>query len=120
MSDLRTLSEQIAAAIGRRDVGTLRTFLAPGFIHRTHNGEAADTEAFLGAIEQIPGDIRFVRLEALQIDHCPTGAMVTGIQHAQVLVDGKLVDDRRGFVDWFVQHDGQWRIQAAVDLPGPA
>jgi hypothetical protein len=32
-------------------------------------------------------------------------------------IDEQVVDDRRGFVDWFVKVDGEWRIQAAVDLP---
>ena len=27
---------------------------------------------------------------------------------------------RRAFVDWFVKHAGEWRIQAAVALPGPS
>jgi hypothetical protein len=115
-TDLIGISERIASAIGRRDVETLRNFLAPGFVHRSHGGAAVDTEAFLQGILDIPGQIRFVRLENVQVDHCPAGAMVTGIQHAQVLVDGKIIDDRRGFVDWFVRHDGEWRIQAAVDF----
>ena len=108
---------QIAAAIGRRDLGTLRQLLAPGFVHRSLGGEAADAEAFLQAIEQIPGEIRFVKLERIDIDLSPTGALVTGVQHAQVLLDGQLVEDRRAYVDWFVKHGGAWRVQAAVDLP---
>jgi hypothetical protein len=58
-----------------------------------------------------------VKLEELEVDVCASGALVTGVQHAQVLIDGQVVDDRRGFVDWFVKHAGEWRIQAAVDLP---
>lgn len=38
--------------------------------------------------------------------------------HARVRLDGQLIDDRRGFIDWFVEDAGTWRIQAAVDLPG--
>jgi hypothetical protein len=92
--------------------------LAPGFVHRTHGGSvASDAASFLQAIEQIPGEIIFVRLEEIQIDECPSGALVTGIQHAQVVVDGDVINDRRGFVDWFIRHAGEWRIQAAVDLP---
>ena len=30
-------------------------------------------------------------------------AMVTGIQRARVRLDGKEIEDRRGFVDWFVR-----------------
>lgn len=113
-------AERIAAAIGRRDLDTVRALLAPGFIHRTFGGAAVDADAFLRALEQIPGEILLVRLEQVEVDSCPTGALVTGLQHAQVLLDGQVVDDRRAFVDWFVKQDGAWRIQAAVDLPAPA
>jgi hypothetical protein len=112
-------SERIAAAIARRDLAALRELLAPGFVHRTHGGSGVDAEAFIRGIEQIPGEITFVRLEKIEIDMAATGALVTGVQHAQVLVDGQAVDDRRGFVDWFVKHAGAWRIQAAVALPAP-
>ena len=117
MEDLRHLSEQIANAIRTRDVTTLRAVLAPGFIHRTHGGDAVDSDAFLEGVRNIPGEMTFVRLEALQVDECPTGALVTGIQHAQLIVDQDVIDDRRGFIDWFVKVDGAWRLQAAVDLP---
>jgi hypothetical protein len=113
------IAERIAAAIARRDTGTLRELMAPGFIHRTHGGAALAADAFLAGIERIPGEIRFVVLETLAIDVCPGGAMATGVQHAQVLLDGQVIDDRRGFVDWFVRDAGGWRIQAAVDLPAP-
>ena len=112
-------SERMADAIARRDLAAIRALLAPGFVHRTHGGAGADTDAFIRAIQDMPFEIVFVRLEQLEIDICATGALVTGVQHAQVRVDGQAVDDRRGFVDWFVQHAGAWRIQAAVDLPAP-
>jgi hypothetical protein len=112
-------SEKIAAAIARRDVTAIRELLAPGFVHRTLGGEGVDAEAFLRAVEGIPGEITFVRLEQIDIDMAATGALVTGVQHAQVVLDGQVVDDRRGFVDWFVQQAGAWRIQVAVDLPAP-
>ena len=110
---------QLAAAIGRRDARTIRSLLAPGFVHRNLGGDRADADAFVQAIQQIPGEIAFVRLERLDVDMVPAGALVTGVQHAQVLIKGEVVDDRRAFVDWFVSHDGSWRIQAAVDLPDP-
>jgi len=113
-------AEQIAAAIARRDAAALWIMLAPGFSHRTHGGPVVDAEAFLHAIEQIPGTITAIRLENIQIDIYPTGALATGIQHAEVVVEGRTVVDRRGFVDWFVTHLGEWRIQAAVDLPPSA
>jgi hypothetical protein len=111
------VSERLAAAIARRDTGAIRPVLAPGFVHRSHGGNAVDEKAFLAAIAAIPGDIVFVKLEELQVDLTPGGALVTGVQHAQVRVDGELVNDRRRFIDWFVNITGSWRIQAAVDLP---
>ena len=114
------ISHAIAAAIARRDGPALRAFLASGFMHRTHGGAAAEADEFVTAIQQIPGEIAFVRLERLVVDERETWAMVTGTQHAQVIVDGHAIDDRRQFVDWFVKERGEWKIQAAVDLPaGP-
>jgi hypothetical protein len=114
--ELRAISEDIAGAIQRRDIARLELLLAPGFVHRTHGGEASDAAAFLRAIADIPGEIVFVRLEDVQVDWSPTGALVTGIQHAQVVVNGEAIEDRRAFVDWFIPYAGEWRIQAAVDL----
>lgn len=112
------IANSIATAIARRDLRAIRELLAPGFVHRTHGGSAVDAEGFVAGIAQVPGEIMLVTLELVEIDICPTGALVTGIQHARVRVDSRIVDDRRGFVDWFVKHAGNWRIQAAVDLPG--
>ena len=111
-------AEAVAAAIAARDVNTLRTLLARGFTHRTHGGQAADVETFLKGVAAIPGKIIFVKLEDVRIDATPTGVLVTGFQHAQLKVDGQTITDRRGFIDWFVESDGDWKVQAAVDLPG--
>jgi hypothetical protein len=119
-AQLTAAAERIASAIGRRDLAALRAMLAPGFVHRTHGGGASDADAFLEAIAAIPGDIRFVNLVDVAIDVSPAGALVTGVQHAQVAVGDAVLDDRRGFVDWFVRIDGAWKIQAAVDLAVPA
>jgi hypothetical protein len=112
-------AERIANAIGRRDLPAIRDLLAQGFVQRTAGGEGVGADAFLRAIGEIPGDITFVKLERLEIDMAESGALVTGIQHAQVRIDGKIIDDRRAFVDWFVKDTGAWRIRAAVDLPEP-
>jgi len=114
---IRAASENIAAAIGRRDTAALRALMVPGFVHRTHGGAGTDLETFLTGVSQIPGEILAVRLEHLEIDLAETGALVTGIQYAQLRIDGQVVEDRRGFVDWFIKQAGEWRIQAAVDLP---
>jgi hypothetical protein len=110
-------AEAVAAAIGARDVHALRGLLAPGFTHRTHGGEAAGLETFLAGIAAIPGEIVFVKLDDVRIDVTPTGVLVTGFQHARLQIDHQTIDDRRGFIDWFVEANGEWKIQAAVDLP---
>jgi ketosteroid isomerase-like protein len=117
-SGVAEAAEQIAAAIARRDLPAIRGLMAPDFVHRTHGGAGVDAEAFVRGIEQIPGEIVLVRLEQMEIDVCTSGALVTGVQHARVLIDGQVVEDRRRFVDWFVKYGGGWRIQAAVDMPG--
>ena len=109
----------IADAIARKDVAALAGFLAPRFIYRQGGEEPRDAGRFLDAIGQIPGEILFVRLEKMTIDVAGDGAVVAGVQHAQVRVDGKRVDDKRSFVDWFVRVDGEWRIRLAIDLPAP-
>jgi ketosteroid isomerase-like protein len=116
---IREASGRIADAIGRRDVAALGRLLAAGFAHRTPGAPPADREAFLRGIEQSLGEILSVRLEDVDIDVCGDGALVTGIQHAQVRIDGHVIDDRRGFLDWFVLESGEWRIRAAADVPLP-
>jgi hypothetical protein len=111
------VSRRLAAAIGRRDLNSIRALLAPGFVHRALGGDRTDAEAFLHGITQIPGEILSITLEQIAVDPSPTGVLVTGIQYAQVRIDGEVIEDRRAFVDWFVEDDGAWRIQAAVDLP---
>src|SRR5688500_6067412 len=115
-------AEGVAAAIGARDVIALRSLLAPGFVHRTHGGEVAGLEKFLTGITAIPGEIIFVKLEDLRLDVTPAGVLATGVQHAQLRIDGQTIDDRRGFIDWSVDVNGEWKIQTAVDVamtPGP-
>ena len=114
---LVSLSEQLAAAIARRDVAAIRGFLADGFVQRPAGGAAVDAETFLTNITNIPGDILFVRVEQLTVDISGDCAIVTGIQQARLEIDGSLVDDRRAFVDWFIRQGGQWRVRTAIDLP---
>ena len=114
---VRRTALNVAAAIGRRDIATVAGALAPGFLHRPLGASAMDAQTFLKGIAEIPGEIVFVRLVDLDIDLSEAGALATGIQHARVRIGGKDVDDRRAFVDWFIAHDGQWKIRVAVDLP---
>jgi ketosteroid isomerase-like protein len=109
----------IADAIGRKDADAVAAHLAPGFILRSPGREARDRTSFLDTVRHLPVEILSVRLETIEIDVSDAGALATGIQHAQVRLDGAIVDDRRGFVDWFVRHEGEWRLRVAVDLPSP-
>jgi ketosteroid isomerase-like protein len=113
---LVSLSEQLASAIAKRDVSTVRRFLADGFVQRPAGGAAVDTEAFLANIDKIPGEILFVKVEQLTVDVSGDGAIVTGIQQARLEIDGSVVNDRRAFVDWFVKDTGDWKLRTAVDL----
>jgi hypothetical protein len=114
---VRTISGQLADAIRRRDSDAIRAMLAPGFVHRSHGGASVTADAFVAAIDAIPGEIVSLNLEELHTDRTPTGILVTGVQHAEVRVDAELIVDRRRFIDWFVAVAGEWRIQAAVDMP---
>lgn len=112
-------AQAVAAAIARRDLAALQGWLADGFVFRAHAQPPIQADAFLQAIGQIPGTIRFIRLEQLEVDLAPHGALVTGIQHAAVDLAGTVINDRKGFVDWFIFEDGRWRLRAAVELPAP-
>jgi hypothetical protein len=110
-------ARRMAAAIGRRDQQAARALLASGFVQRTIGGGAANAEEFLASITRIPGEILSVDLSNLEVDLTGDHAMVTGIQHARVRVDGSIVDDRRPFVDWLIRSGGEWRFRAAIDFP---
>jgi hypothetical protein len=115
--ELVAVSEKLASAIARRDIASVRTVLAKGFVQRPAGGDAVDAEAFLTGIARIPGDILFVKVEQLTSDVFGESAIVTGIQQAQLKVDGAVITDRRPFVDWFVRENGEWRLRLAVDVP---
>ena len=110
------ISKRLAAAIGGRDATAVRGLLARGFAQRHAGGEPVDADAFLAGIAKIPGEILSVNVQQLTVDTVGDGAIVTGVQHAQLRIEGNLVDDHRSFVDWFVREDGDWRLRAAVDL----
>ena len=121
MSDADTLTElshQIAAAIALRDVARLRGLLAPGFVARSMSGPPSEADAFLNGIASIPAETLFVRVENLQIDVEGDGALVTGVQQAQLRIDGNVVEDRRSFVDYFVRSGRQWKLRVAIDFGG--
>jgi hypothetical protein len=109
----------IADAIGARDLARLRTLMSRDFIHRQAGAGWSDAEAFLAAIERIPGDIVSVQLAQVEIDMAGGSALVTGIQQARVRLDGELIEDTRAFVDWLVNESGTWRLRAAIELASP-
>ena len=110
-------ARQVAAAIAARDTDLLRTLFADGFVHRAPGGPVTELTAFLEAIAAIPGEILSIRLDSLCIDIVGDGAIATGIQHAEVKVDGQVIADRRGFIDWFIKTGNIWQIRVAIDLP---
>ena len=110
------ISERLAQAIGRRDVNAVSELLATDFVQRHAGGDPVEAGAFLDGIAKIPGKILSVKVQQLTVDIAGDGAIVTGVQHAQLEIEGSLVDDRRSFVDWFVRESGDWRLRAAVDL----
>ncbi len=114
---LLQLAQDIAEAIGRRDVQALGRVLAPGFAQRGFAGSTAEASAFLDGVAGIPGEIVFVRLERVTVDISGAAALLTGVQHAQVKIDGQVIDDRRAFADFFVKVDGEWKLRAAADFP---
>jgi ketosteroid isomerase-like protein len=111
-------AQQLADAISRKDTSAIAGILAPEFVYRTPGGSAVDAAGFMTAIGEMPGEIVFVRLHGIEVDLWHDGAVVTGVQHARVRVDGKEVDDERPFLDWFVKHADHWRIRLAADLTG--
>ena len=120
MSDdktLHALADRIADAIGTRDVDALADVLAPEFVHHGDAGAESDRAAFLEGIRRIPGEIIFVRLERVDVAIHGDAAMLTGIQRAQVKIDGAVFDDRRVFADFFAKIDGVWKLRAAADFP---
>ena len=109
----------LAEAIRRRDVTTITSLLAPGFVHHVPGGASRDADTFTAGIAEIPGEIVFVRLVDVRVDLVNGGALVSGIQHARVQIEGEVIDDRRAFVDWFLNVPGGWKLKIAYDLPAP-
>ncbi len=114
--DAAAAARAVADAIARRDVDQLRDLLAPEFSHRTTAGIVTPADAFLEGVAAIPGTIESVRLDNVQVELLGDTALVTGTQHARVVLDGETVEDWRGFVDCFVRDGDRWRLRTAVEL----
>ncbi len=113
---LIAISHQLAAAISRRDTETVSGLLAPGFLHRTVGGGSVAAGDFLRGIQQIPGELQAVEVDRIAVDLRDEQAIVTGIQSARLILEGKAIEDRRGFVDWFVRQPEGWRLLLAIDF----
>jgi hypothetical protein len=111
------ISHRIANAIAERDVQTIGRYLPADFVHRAPGGALTTRDEFLRAIAQIPGTIAFVRVDSLAVDLVNDAALVSGVQHARVIVDGQTIDDQRAFVDYFVKDEHAWRLRMAFDVP---
>jgi ketosteroid isomerase-like protein len=108
----------LAEAISRRDSAAIISWLTPDFKLRTPGAEPTDAKTFALAIKNIAAEIIFVRLDHLAIDLADGVALATGFQHAQYRINGRIADERRPFVDWFVRDDsGGWLLKVAVALP---
>src|SRR5437870_4549937 len=86
--DVVHAATRLADAIARRDVDAIVSLLDPAFLLRTPGGETRDADAFASQIRAIPGEILFVKLDAVNVDLSAAGALVMGIQHARVRIDG--------------------------------
>lgn len=107
----------VAAAIAQRDAPALTQLLAEEFVTRRPGaGSALNRTDFIASVQQIPAEIVFVRLEHVEADAVGDAGLVTGVQHAQVRVNGETIDERRPFVDWFVRTADGWRLHSAVEI----
>jgi ketosteroid isomerase-like protein len=112
-----TQARGFAAAIAARDAAVIESILAPEFVLRRPGMSCVQRAEFVAALIAIPVEITFVRLEQVDVDVMGDGALVTGIQHSQVRVDGETLEERRPFADWFVRGAaGRWLLQGAVEI----
>lgn len=113
-------AQAVAHAIARQDVRALTELLAPDFVLRTPGGPVMSSAEFIAKVGEINVEITFVRREQISVDISAAGALVSGIQHAQIREDGEKFDSHRPFADWFVKNRaGQWVLQHSLDLPEP-
>jgi hypothetical protein len=110
----------LAAAIGRQDAGAIKAVLTHDFVLRTPGGSSLSADAFVAQVRSITAEIDFVRLEQVQVDLKPGSALVSGVQHARVRIEGQVVDEYKAFADWFIETEHGWKVRVALDLPAIA
>ena len=116
MQLIEIIANELAAAIARRDVGARARPPGEGVRAAARPAETrSTTDAFLDGIAKIPGEILFVKVEQLTVDLSGDGAIVTGIQQAQLKIDGAVVD-RSPLVRRLVREGGRRvALRVAVD-----
>ena len=107
-------------AIGRKDAAALGRILDEEFAYRTPSGAELSRDEFLKNITSMPFEILNVRGDGLKADVFGDTAVVTGVQRARVLAEGKEQESVVAFTDVFVKRRGRWRLRLAygVELPG--
>lgn len=115
-TEIERVAQAIAAAIQAKDDRSLLSHLAPGFQLRRPGAPGIEAAAFAAGVREQPVETLAVEIEHIEVDIAGDGAVVTGVQHSRVRVDGETVDDRQPFVDWFVKQDGRWQLRVALDF----
>lgn len=116
---LRAESETMQA-IGRKDAAALGRLLDEEFAYRTPAGAELGREEFLRNITSMPFEILSVRGDGVKADVFGETAVVTGVQRARVLAEGREQESVVAFTDIFVKRRGRWRLRLAygVELTG--
>gem|GEM_PF-2261285 len=116
LTQIEALVHALATAIQAKDENALFSFLTPDFVLRQPGKGAVGANEFVSEVCSVQLELSFVRIEQLAIDLTGDSALVTGIQHSQVKMNGRTVEDRQPFIDSFVKRDGRWQLQVVLDL----
>jgi ketosteroid isomerase-like protein len=111
-------AQALVGAIAGRRADAVRNLLAPDFVLRTPGGGTVNASEFIRSIGEISAEILLIRLEEVAVDVFAHGALVSGIQYAQIRLEGETFHRRRPYADWFVKNAaGNWQVRVALDLP---
>ena len=91
--------------------------LAPGFLHRTVGGGAVDAADLPARHPADPGRDPVGGRSTASPSTCGASRRSSpASSRPACILEGKEIEDRRGFVDWFVRQPEGWRLQLAVDF----
>lgn len=111
------IEKETFEAIRKADAAALGRILADDFVYRTPFGQDVNKEAFIKAATTMPYKILSVRGENLRVSIYGEVAVLTGIQHAQVLDnEGKEQTSSVAFTDIFVKRGGRWLMTLAFGV----